>query len=115
MGGQVEALADWTKALQVDPAIADGPHWLSRFCTKTRQPVTPSRFHSNRRARMCCRTEAGHTSLLIGYPCVVLAVGANQASGFAPTALCAARRSFRLYAECGAGAAAVQLKGACRG
>jgi tetratricopeptide (TPR) repeat protein len=34
MGRHEEALADYTTALQLDPAIADGPHWLTRFLRK---------------------------------------------------------------------------------
>jgi Tetratricopeptide repeat len=31
MGRHEEALIDYTKALQLDPSIAHGPHWLTRF------------------------------------------------------------------------------------
>jgi tetratricopeptide (TPR) repeat protein len=34
MGRHEEALADYTMALDLDPAIADGPHWLTRFLRK---------------------------------------------------------------------------------
>src|SRR5690606_14528018 len=39
MGRHEEALVDYTKALQLDPSIADGPNWLTRFLRK--QAETP--------------------------------------------------------------------------
>jgi tetratricopeptide (TPR) repeat protein len=39
MGRHEAALADYTRALRLDPAIADGPHWLTRFLRN--QPEAP--------------------------------------------------------------------------
>jgi tetratricopeptide (TPR) repeat protein len=39
MGRHEEALADYMVALDLDPTIADGPHWLTRFLRK--QPDAP--------------------------------------------------------------------------
>lgn len=39
MGRHEDALADYTKALALDPEIAKGPHWLTRFLRN--QPEAP--------------------------------------------------------------------------
>ena len=39
MGRHEEALADYTRALELDPEIAKGPHWLTRFLRN--QPEAP--------------------------------------------------------------------------
>jgi hypothetical protein len=37
MGRHEEALANYTKALRLDPEIASGPHWLTRFLRNQRE------------------------------------------------------------------------------
>jgi tetratricopeptide (TPR) repeat protein len=39
MGRHEEALADYMRALELDPELADGPHWLTRFLRN--QPEAP--------------------------------------------------------------------------
>jgi len=39
MGRYEKAIADYEKSLELDPELADGPHWLTRFLRK--QPEKP--------------------------------------------------------------------------
>jgi len=38
MGRHEKALSDYEQALRIDPSIAEGPHWLTRFLRLQAEP-----------------------------------------------------------------------------